>query len=523
MPFDFDAPALLARLGLIDVSAGGVIGGVTGGVVEESTGGADGPVLACRSAAYGGTLASLRLATSVDYERTAAAVSSSFARLRDVPAPRRGEVLRALGDAFRGSKADLGALISLEVGKIRAEGEGEIQEIIDICDYACGLSRMLGGHTLPSERPHHRLMEQWHPLGPVGVITAFNFPAAVWGWNAAIAFACGDPVLWKPSLKAPLTALACQRLADQVLARFGLSGTMAVVVGTDDVVGAALIDDRRFPLISATGSTRMGRAVQQRVHARFGRTLLELGGNNALIVLDDANLDLALRAVVFGAVGTAGQRCTTTRRLLVQRGVAHHFTKRLQRAYGQVKVGDPLEEGTLMGPLVDEDAARRMQEALTAARAQGGEVLCGGRRLLEGFPDGTAYVEPALVRSHAGMAIVKEEVFAPILHILAVGDLDEAIARNNEVDHGLSSSLFSTSQASAERFLSAAGSDCGIANVNVGTSGAEIGGAFGGEKETGGGRESGSDSWKAYMRRQTNTVNHGDSLPLSQGIVFDVG
>jgi aldehyde dehydrogenase (NAD+) len=475
-----------------------------------------GPILDKRSPADGALLASVRTATREDYQLVAAAVASSFAKLRDMPAPRRGEIVRSLGDAFRAHKVELGALISLETGKIKSEGQGEVQEMVDIADYACGLSRMLGGRTLMSERPGHRLLEQWHPLGVVGVITAFNFPGAVWAWNALIALVCGDPVLWKPSLKAPLTAMAISRIAALVLERFDVPNAFGLVVGADDVVGDALVQDRRFPLISATGSTRMGRGVQARVAARFGRALLELGGNNAVVVLDDADLSLAVRAIVFGAVGTAGQRCTSTRRVLVHAGVAEALTARLARAFASVKIGHPLEDGVLVGPLVDESAVSAMGAALERITSDGGVLVCGGRSL------GGCYVEPALVKSRASMLITHEEVFAPLLHVITVASLDEAIAVNNAVPQGLSSSIFTRSLQSAERWLAAGGSDCGIANVNVGTSGAEIGGAFGGEKETGGGREAGSDSWKSYMRRQTCTVNSTDALPLAQGVQFEV-
>ena len=502
----FDPAPLLRALELHDVATGedGALCPCHGPVVEKY------------SPADGALLGKVRTATREDYQLIATTVAASFTTLRDLPAPRRGEIARALADELRALKVELGALISLETGKIKSEGQGEVQEMVDIADYACGLSRMLGGSTLMSERRSHRLMEQWHPLGPVGVITAFNFPAAVWSWNAFIALVCGDPVLWKPSVKAPLTAIAVSKIAAKVLARFGVADAFGLVIGADDVVGESLADDRRFPLISATGSTRMGRAVQARVGARFGRTLLELGGNNAVVVLDDANLTLAVRAIVFGAVGTAGQRCTSTRRVLVHADVADLLLARLQRAFSRVKIGHPLTDGVLVGPLVDEAAVSLMKLALERIRSEGGELVCGGRAL------GGCYVEPALIKSRASMPILQEEVFAPVLHVVTVASLEEAIAVNNAVPQGLSSSLFTRSLASAERWLAATGSDCGIANVNVGTSGAEIGGAFGGEKETGGGREAGSDSWKSYMRRQTCTVNYSDSLPLAQGVQFDV-
>jgi aldehyde dehydrogenase (NAD+) len=509
-----DVPRLLAALGLdTGLNDGASVSSTTGRAARTP---APEQILEKRSPATGEVLARVMLAHRDDADAVAARAVRGFHRLREVPAPRRGEVVRAIGDALRDKKDALGALVSLETGKIESEGRGEVQEMVDIADYACGLSRTLGGRTLPSERPGHRLVESWHPLGPVAVITAFNFPVAVWSWNALLALVCGDSVVWKPSLKAPLSCLAVSRIVHEVLGRHGLEEACGFVIGTDDDVGQALVDDKRFPLVSATGSTRMGRAVQARVGARFGRTLLELGGNNAVTVLPDADLSLATRAILFGAVGTTGQRCTSTRRVLVHRDVAAPLTERLLRAYAQVKVGHPLDEGVLMGPLVDEAAVAHMQKSLDVIRAQGGQVLFGGRAL------GGCYVEPALVKSHAGMAILNDEVFAPILHLVEVASLDEAIALNNAVPQGLSSSIFTRDLKSAERFLSASGSDCGIANVNAGTSGAEIGGAFGGEKETGGGREAGSDSWKAYMRRQTTTVNFSDALPLAQGIAFDV-
>jgi aldehyde dehydrogenase (NAD+) len=393
-----------------------------------------------------------------------------------------------------------------------------VQEAIDIADFAAGLSRQLYGLSMHSERPRHRMYEQWHPLGPVGVITAFNFPVAVWAWNAMIAAVCGDTVIWKPSRKAPLCAVAVQNLCNRAMEAHDARGVFCLVIGSDNEIGEALVNDARVPLISATGSTRMGRHVAQAVSKRLGRTLLELGGNNGVIVLPDADLDLALRAVVFGAAGTAGQRCTTTRRLFLHSAITPDFTERLVRAYRSIRIGDPLEEKTLMGPLIDEEAVEAMQRALERIREQGGEVLYGGKRL----PGPGYYVEPALVRAHAGMEIIREETFAPILYLLEFEDLEEAIRLHNDVPQGLSSALFTDSLASAEIFLSARGSDCGIANVNIGTSGAEIGGAFGGEKETGGGREAGSDAWKAYMRRQTTTINWGKDLPLAQGVRFEI-
>jgi aldehyde dehydrogenase (NAD+) len=421
----------------------------------------------------------------------------------------------------RARKAELAALITLEVGKISQEALGEVQEWIDICDFAVGLSRQLHGLTIASERPDHRMMEQWHPLGPVGVITAFNFPVAVWAWNAMLALVCGDPVVWKPSEKAPLCALATHRLCQEVIAGFpeAPAGLIAVVVG-ERSAGEALCDDSRLPLISATGSVPMGRAVGQRVAARLGRSLLELGGNNALVVAPSADLELALRGIVFAAVGTCGQRCTSLRRLIVHESRRAVVVNRLCELYARLPIGDPALPGTLVGPLIDGAALAAMERALAAARAQGGTVH-GGGRMTAGVPTGGAYVAPALVEIDLRAPIVQEETFAPILYVGGYGDFAEAIALNNGVPQGLSSAVFTGDAREAERFLSAGGSDCGIANVNIGTSGAEIGGAFGGEKWTGGGRESGSDAWKAYMRRATNTINYGTALPLAQGISFD--
>ena len=462
-------------------------------------------------------LAAVIPATPQTVEQVVAAARAGFETWRQLPAPRRGLVVRDLGSAVRESLEPLGELITLEMGKIRAEGIGEVQEMIDICDFAVGLSRQLYGLTMPSERPGHRMAEQWHPLGPIGVITAFNFPVAVWSWNAAIAAVCGDTIVWKPSELTPLTAVALQHIANRVMADHGLSGVFTLAVGGPEV-GRQLVADARLPLISFTGSTATGRAVAQAVAARLGRTILELGGNNAIVVTADADLDLATRAIVFGAVGTAGQRCTSTRRIIVQRPVAEELIARLTRAYGQIRPGDPLAEGTLLGPLVTPTAVAGMEAAVSQAAAEGGEVLYGGRAR----PDiGPQFVEPTLIRMPAQTPVVRRETFAPILYLLEYDTLDEAIHLHNDVPQGLSSAIFTDSVRAAEAFLAATGSDCGIANVNIGTSGAEIGGAFGGEKETGGGRESGSDAWKAYMRRQTNTINWSKELPLAQGIVFE--
>jgi aldehyde dehydrogenase (NAD+) len=440
----------------------------------------------------------------------------TFERWRILPAPQRGEIVRQIGDELRNAKQELGRMVTLEAGKIVAEGQGEVQEMIDVADFACGLSRQLYGPSMHSERPGHRMYEQWHPLGVVGVISAFNFPVAVWSWNALIAMVCGDTVVWKPSLKTPLCAVAVQEICDRVLERHGWKGVLNLVIGKDDVVGERLIGDRRVPLISATGSTRMGRHVAQVVAARLGRSLLELGGNNAVIVMEDADPDLVVRAVLFGAVGTAGQRCTSIRRLFVHKSIAPKITQKLIAAYQQVRIGDPLDPATLMGPLIDQDAVDRMMRGLATIQEQGGKILTGGKRL------NGCFVEPAIIQAPPGMAMLQEELFAPVLYLIEFDTLDQAIGWHNDVPQGLSSAIFTANLASAETFLSVRGSDCGIANVNIGTSGAEIGGAFGGEKDTGGGRESGSDAWKAYMRRQTVTVNWSGELPLSQGIKFDI-
>jgi aldehyde dehydrogenase (NAD+) len=457
---------------------------------------------------------------AADVERAAAVAADAFVRWREVPAPARGQVVRALADELRTHKDALGRLVTIEAGKITSEGRGEVQEMIDICDFAVGLSRQLYGRTIASERPGHRMMETWHPLGPCAVITAFNFPVAVWAWNAAIAFVCGDPVVWKPSERTPLTALACQALFERAAATVdGVPpGLLQIVTGGHDAAGAIAEHDA-FPLVSATGSTAMGRALGPRVAGRFGRPLLELGGNNAMVVTSAADLDLAVRAIVFAAVGTAGQRCTSLRRLIVDRRVHDELVDRVAKAYATLPIGNPLEDGTLVGPLIDQGALASMQRALERAASDGGRVIGGSRVLADRFPD-AAYVEPALVVMPAQTDLVREETFAPVLYALAYDDLDEAVALHNDVPQGLASSIFTTDVREAERFMSAAGSDCGIVNVNIGPSGAEIGGAFGGEKDTGGGREAGSDAWKAYMRRATNTVNWSQDLPLAQGVEF---
>nr|WP_319383851.1 aldehyde dehydrogenase family protein [uncultured Roseibium sp.] len=456
-----------------------------------------------------------------DMDAVIARSRSAFRSWRVLPAPRRGELVRLLGEELRAAKEDLGALVTLEAGKITSEGLGEVQEMIDICDFAVGLSRQLYGLTIASERPGHKMSETWHPMGPCGVITAFNFPVAVWSWNTTLALICGNPVIWKPSEKTPLTALACKRIFDKAVARFGDDAPedlMQVVIGGSEI-GEALVSSKDVPILSATGSTRMGSIVGPKVAARWGRPILELGGNNAMIVAPSADLEMAVRAIVFSAVGTAGQRCTSLRRLIVHRSIKDDLVKKLVKAYGSLPIGDPRIEGTLIGPLIDGGSLEAMQTALENARAEGGTVH-GGAPVSNGVPGG-AYVAPALVEMPDQTATVKTETFAPILYVMAYEHLEEAIALQNDVPQGLSSCIFTLNMREAETFLSATGSDCGIANVNIGPSGAEIGGAFGGEKETGGGRESGSDAWKGYMRRQTSTVNYSAELPLAQGVRFD--
>jgi aldehyde dehydrogenase (NAD+) len=448
----------------------------------------------------------------------------AFLQWRVVPAPQRGQLVRRYGELLREHKEDLATVVAWEAGKSSAEAVGEVQEMIDVCEFAVGLSRQLYGKTIATERPAHRMMEQWHPLGAIGVISAFNFPVAVWAWNAMLALVCGDSVVWKPSEKTPLSAIACQVLMDRAVGEleFVPAGVSNLVIGGADV-GQALAEDARLPLISATGSVPMGRAVAQTVAARLGRSLLELGGNNGMVVTPSADLALAERAIVFAAVGTCGQRCTTLRRLIVHESVVDALVARLKKTYESLPIGNPLADGTLVGPLIDERAAAAMDEALAAAKEQVGRVVCGGGRVTEGVPKGGYYVRPAIVEISADAAITKHETFAPILYVMRYQTLDEAIRIHNDVPQGLSSAIFTGDVREAEIFSSATGSDCGIANVNIGTSGAEIGGAFGGEKETGGGRESGSDSWQAYMRRTTNTINYSDQLPLAQGIRFEAG
>jgi aldehyde dehydrogenase (NAD+) len=504
--------AVLERLGLGAVNAGTWTS--AGGWLADDTA----PLVDSINPSNGQVIASVRATTAAQYEQLMAAAYEAALAWRSVPAPKRGEAVRLMGEELRKHKSDLGSLVSLEMGKIKAEGDGEVQEMIDIADFAVGQSRMLYGLSMHSERPNHRMFEQWHPLGVVGVISAFNFPVAVWAWNAFLSAVCGNVTVWKPSLKTALCAVAVQHICNRVLERHGYPGIFQLFVDASHDLATRFVDDRRVSLVSFTGSTHVGRDVGERVARRLGKSLLELGGNNAIIVDEFANLDLAVPSIVFGAVGTAGQRCTTTRRVFVHESRLAELEQRLTRAYKQVRIGDPLEAGTLMGPLIDAGAVRQFESAVAQAVASGGRLLTGGKKLERpGY-----FVEPAIVVAQADWEIVRTETFAPILYLVPFKSLDEAIHMQNDVAHGLSSAIFTDRLQHAERFLSPAGSDCGIANVNIGTSGAEIGGAFGGEKDTGGGRESGSDAWKAYMRRQTCTVNWGSELPLAQGINFDV-
>jgi aldehyde dehydrogenase (NAD+) len=505
--------SLLQELGLSDINPG-TWSGSHGWSRQES-----GALIDSINPASGERLAQVRGATPEDYEHVMSSAVQAAAQWRQVPAPKRGEAVRLMGEELRAHKQALGSLVSLENGKIKAEGDGEVQEMIDIADFAVGQSRMLYGLTMHSERAQHRMYEQWHPLGVVGVISAFNFPVAVWSWNAFLAAISGNATVWKPSPKTSLCSLAVQKICNRVLERHGLPAIFQIFIDAGTSLATKFVDDRRVALVSFTGSTHVGRQIGVRVAERLGKSLLELGGNNAIIVDEAANLDLAVPAIVFGAVGTAGQRCTSTRRVLVHRSRAADLERRLVAAYAQVKIGDPLDAGTLMGPLIDAGAVKRYLEAIKTAQAEGGALLCGGRVLER--PGN--FVEPAIVRASAAMPVVRTETFAPILYVIAFDSLEDAIKLQNDVPYGLSSAVFTDRLQVAERFLSAEGSDCGIANVNLGTSGAEIGGAFGGEKDTGGGREAGSDSWKAYMRRQTNTINWSPQLPLAQGIRFDLG
>ncbi|MCK6583021.1 MAG: aldehyde dehydrogenase family protein [Anaerolineales bacterium] len=503
--------SLLEKLKIQPVNAGACTG-VDGWLMDKN-----GKELASYNPTTGEVIAKVIQATPESYEKVASAAHQAFFKWRHVPAPKRGDLVRDLGNALREMKEPLGDLVTVEMGKIRAEGHGEVQEMIDICDFAVGQSRMLYGLSMHSERPAHRMYEQWHPLGILGLVTAFNFPVAVWSWNSTLAAICGDTVMWKPSSYTPLTAIAVTHIANKVMADHGLNGIFNLVIGSGRDVGDLMLNDKRIPLVSFTGSTQIGIHVSETVARRFGRTILELGGNNAIIVTPNADLDMATRAILFGAVGTAGQRCTSTRRIIMQKSISKELTNRLVKAYKQVRIGDPLQPDTLMGPLVVNTSVEEMMDAVNKAKADGGEVLTGGEMLPKLGPN---FVTPAIIKMPAQTEIVKTETFAPILYLLEYESIEEAIRIHNDVPQGLSSAVFTESMREAETFLSVGGSDCGIANVNIGTSGAEIGGAFGGEKETGGGRESGSDAWKTYMRRQTNTINWSKELPLAQGIKF---
>ncbi|MBA3962255.1 MAG: aldehyde dehydrogenase family protein [Chthoniobacterales bacterium] len=503
--------ALLDNLGLAETNDGAFAGEWSGG----------GATIDKLSPIDGKLLGKVRTASPEDYEKTVVRAEEAFRKWRTVPAPVRGETVRQLGNALRAQKHELGMLVSLEAGKIIAEGEGEVQEMIDICDFAVGQSRMLYGLTIQSERPNHRLMEQWHPLGLVGIISAFNFPVAVWAWNAALAAVCGDATIWKPSEKTPLTAIAVAKIAERVCHATGADPAIfCLLIGDGPSLGQRLAADERVPLISATGSTRMGFDVAKTVHGRLGKTIMELGGNNALLVTPTADLKMATSAIFFGSVGTAGQRCTSTRRVIMHESVAPEIEQALLRAYEGVKIGNPLERETLMGPLIDPAAVENVEKSIVRLKEEGGEVLYGGEKLDGEEYAGGCYMTPCLARAQRDYKVVQHETFGPLLYLLTYRDFDEALAIHNEVAQGLSSSIFTNDMREAEKFVSAVGSDCGIANINAGTSGAEIGGAFGGEKQTGGGRESGSDSWKSYMRRQTNTINFSSELPLAQGIQF---
>jgi len=503
--------AVLEKLGLTGDNPGAFDGEWRG----------NGEVIEKISPIDGRLLARVQTASNDDYEQVITRAQEAFQKWRVTPGPVRGETVRQIGNALREAKSDLAKLVTMEMGKIIAEGEGEVQEMIDICDFAVGQSRMLYGLTIQSERPSHRLMEQWHPLGIVAVISAFNFPVAVWSWNAALAAVCGDATIWKPSEKTPLTAIAVTKIAERVCKNTGADpAVFSLLIGDRSSVGQPLAADRRIPLVSATGSTGMGIAVAKTVHGRLGKTILELGGNNALVVSKTADIDMAARSIFFGAVGTAGQRCTSTRRVIVHESVADKLRDQLFSAYKSMRIGNPLDRATTVGPLVDAQSVDAVQESIEKVKAEGGEIIFGGEKLNGGEFQGGAYMRPAMARVSHDFEIVKHETFGPLLYLMSYRDFEEALAMHNDVPQGLSSAIFTNDLREGEKFVSAIGSDCGIANVNAGTSGAEIGGAFGGEKETGGGRESGSDSWKSYMRRQTNTINFSTELPLAQGITF---
>jgi aldehyde dehydrogenase (NAD+) len=512
---DFNLSEILNRLHINDINDAFS----TGSVWASST---DAKIKAIISPVDGKKIASVKFATADNYNHAVETAAKAFINWRTIPAPKRGEIVREIGDALRAKKQDLGKLVSYEMGKSLQEGYGEVQEMIDIADFAVGLSRQLYGLTMQSERPLHRMYEQYHPLGVVGIISAFNFPVAVWSWNAMLAWICGDVCIWKPSEKTPLTAIACQHIAQEVFARHNIEEGVSCLVIGDREIGELMANDTRVPLISATGSTRMGKAVGAAVGARLGKSLLELGGNNAIIISENADLDMSLIGAVFGAVGTAGQRCTSTRRLIIHESVYEQFKQKLVSAYQQIKIGDPLDENNHMGPLIDADAVKLYLESIEKGKAEGAKfVVEGGKLEGEKYASG-CYVKPCIAEVENDYTIVQHETFAPILYLIKYNTLDEAVALQNGVPQGLSSSIMTNNLREAEQFLSVAGSDCGIANVNIGTSGAEIGGAFGGEKDTGGGRESGSDAWKVYMRRQTNTINYSKTLPLAQGIKFDL-
>ena len=504
---------ILKKLSISSENYGSCIGGQ--GWIQTSTEGQ----IESRNPSNNNIISTVYKCSEDDYEKVISASTEAFEEWRKVPAPIRGQLIFEMGNELRANKDALGSLVSLEMGKIKTEGDGEVQEMIDIADFAVGLSRQLYGLTMHSERPDHRMYEQWHPLGNVGIISAFNFPVAVWAWNSFIAAVCGNVSIWKPSSKTPLTAVAVQNICNNVLQRNGYKGIFNLVIGSGSVIGEKMVNDKRVPLISATGSTRMGIDIAQKVAKRLGKSILELGGNNAIIVDETASMDLVVPAIVFGAVGTAGQRCTSTRRIIAHKSIFNDLNDKLVSAYKQVRIGDPLKDDTLMGPLIDASAVSDYSKAIQAAVSEGGEVLCGGKVL---DLNSGSYVEPTIIKVKPNFNIVKEETFAPILYVMEYDNLNDAVAIHNDVPQGLSSAIFTNSIKNSEKFLSARGSDCGIANVNIGTSGAEIGGAFGGEKETGGGRESGSDAWKAYMRRQTNTINWSDDLPLAQGIKFEL-
>ena len=504
--------SVLSKLGISEFNFGACSG------KEQWSKSKDGGLIESINPSNGELIASVYQSTESDYDKVIHASLEAFKEFRKVPAPIRGQLVREMGEALRDHKDALGTLVSMEMGKIKQEGDGEVQEMIDIADFAVGQARMLYGKTMHSERPDHRMYEQWHPLGAIGVISAFNFPVAVWAWNAFIAAICGNTTIWKPSSSTPLTAIAVQHICNSVMERNGYSGIFSILIGRGSIIGEKLIQDNQIPLISFTGSTHMGRHVSSTVSERFGKTILELGGNNAIIIDETADMELVIPAVVFGAVGTAGQRCTSTRRIIVHESIYDSFLKKLLHAYKQVIIGDPLDSKTLMGPLVNQQAVDDYLLALKEVKESGGELHTGGK-IIEG---NGYYVQPAVVTAENNWDIVQKETFAPILYIMKYKNMDDAIFKHNDVPQGLSSSIFTTNVGNAEKFLSQRGSDCGIANVNIGTSGAEIGGAFGGEKETGGGRESGSDSWKQYMRRQTNTINWSKELPLAQGIEFNL-